>query len=316
MTHRFSLVLAMALAVCAAACRDSLSSSSRSVLLANTSLAGAFATVPVGYTSAQTTYDASAEGAGPFFPGGPMDGLGHGPGPGLGGGMGPMIGGGLGMDFLGGPGLGHDFGHGPRGDPDLDDSSCAYSASTGRVTCAPVTDRGLTITRSSSYTDASGAPQSAFDSLTTNAINTQVSVSGTITRRDSSTTTINDASDRTVSGLAKGSTQHVVNGTAAGSELSTGRDNAGTFTALRASADTIRGVTIPVSDVGHLYPTAGTIIRVMSVTLTPAGGMATTSTRREVVTYNGTSTAQMVITQDGTTKTCSLPMPFGRPTCQ
>jgi hypothetical protein len=234
----------------------------------------------------------------------------------MGGGFGPMIGGGLGGDFLGGLGLGHDFGHGSRGDPDLDNANCAYGAATGRVTCDPVTNRGLTIVRSSAYTDASGASQSAFDSVTTNTIDTRVQVTGTITRRDSSTTTINNASDRTVSGLAKGSTKHTVNGTASGNELSNGRDSSGTFTAQRTAADTVRGIVVPVSDTGHTYPTAGAIIRVMAVTVTHTGGSVQASTRREVVTYDGSSTAQMVITQDGTTKTCTLPLPFGRPTCQ
>jgi hypothetical protein len=53
----------------------------------------------------------------------------------------------------------------------------------------------------------------------------------------------------------------------------------------------------------------------MKVVMT-SGGTTTTSTRREVITFNGTATATAVITQDGTTKTCSLPLPMGRPTCQ
>lgn len=277
-------------------------------------LDAAFATVPVGYTMAQTSYDASAEGSGPMFPGGPMHGLGRGPGPGMGGGFGGMIGGGLGGDFLGGRGLGPDFGHGPRGDPDANSTSCAFNAASGRAECAPVTERGLTVTRSIAWSDASGAVQSAFDSVTTNTINTRVTVTGTVTRRDSATSTINASSNRTVGGLAKGSTAHTVNGTAAGSEVTTGKDTAGTFTASRVSADTIAGVRIPVSDTGRTYPTAGTITRVMSVTVTRSSGV-TTSSRREVITYDGTATAKMVITQDGTTRTCTLPLPFGRPTC-
>ena len=42
---------------------------------------------------------------------------------------------------------------------------------------------------------------------------------------------------------------------------------------------------------------------------------STTKERREVVTYNGTATASLVITQDGTTKTCTLPLPHGKPSC-
>jgi hypothetical protein len=314
MKRCFSLALAGAAILATAACSDLFATKKAQPAAMN--LSAAFATVPVGYTLAQTTYDNSAEGTGPFFPQSPMGEMGHGLGASIGGGFGPMIGGGLGADFLGGLGLGHDFGRGPLGDPDLNSTSCSYSAATGRVACNPVTNRGLTTVRSSAYTDVTGAPQSAFDSVTTNTINTQVQVTGTITRRDSSTSTITNTSDRTVGGLAKGSTQHTVNGTAAGNELSNGTDSTGAFTALRTAADTTRGIIVPVSTAGQTYPIAGTIIRVMAVTVTQAGGSPQTSTRREVITYDGSSTAQMVITQDGTTKTCTLPLPFGRPTCQ
>ncbi len=311
---RLTLVTAAVLAT--AACGDL--TSTRNAQLTNPDLAVAFATVPVGYTITQATYDNSAEGVGPFFPRGPMGGLGRGPGPGMGGGFGPMIGGGLGGAFLGGLGLGHDFGFGHRhGDPDLDgDDNCAFSAATGRVTCAAVTERGLTVTRSIALTDAAGKAQSEFDGNTTNTINTRVQVKGTVTRRDSATTTIDNSSDRTVSGLAKGSTKHTVDGTAAGNEVTSGKDSTGNFTATRLAADTVRGVTIPVSDTGHTFPTAGTIIRVMSVSVTRPSGTPTTSSRREVITYDGSSTAHLVVTQDGTTRTCTLPLPFGRPTCQ
>ncbi len=38
-------------------------------------------------------------------------------------------------------------------------------------------------------------------------------------------------------------------------------------------------------------------------------------TRREVVTYDGSRTASIVITQDGETTTCSVPLPRGRLSC-
>jgi hypothetical protein len=126
---------------------------------------------------------------------------------------------------------------------------------------------------------------------------------------------MNNSSDRTVSGLARGSTAHTVNGTAAGSELTNGKDSSGTFAALRTAADTIRGVVVPVVDTGRTYPRAGTVIRVMQVSVSRPGSASAISSRREVITYDGSATAQLVITQDGTAKTCTLPLPFGRPTC-
>jgi hypothetical protein len=49
--------------------------------------------------------------------------------------------------------------------------------------------------------------------------------------------------------------------------------------------------------------------------VTFAGQSPESRSRREVITYNGTSTATIVITENGATKTCQLPLPHGRPNC-
>ena len=54
----------------------------------------------------------------------------------------------------------------------------------------------------------------------------------------------------------------------------------------------------------------------MKVTLARDGSSPVSSTRREVITYDGSTTATVVITQDGTTQTCTLPLPRGRMSCQ
>lgn len=166
--------------------------------------------------------------------------------------------------------------HSGRGHDDIrgsdDDAVCTFTAN--RLECTE-TEHGLTVTRSTQYLTSAGAVQGAFDSLTTNSVNVKTSVSGTLTRHDIATATIQHASDRTVTGLAAGSTQRTVNG----------------------------------------YPTAGTVIRNMSATVTVAGGSPTATVRREVITFDGSPTARIVITHDGTTKTCTLPLPSGRPTC-
>jgi hypothetical protein len=116
--------------------------------------------------------------------------------------------------------------------------NCAYDASTGRVACAPETNNGLTITRSVAYTDVAGNTQQAFDSTTTDIINSQVQVSGTREGRNGNTSTVEHSSDRTVSGLAEGS------------------DSTGTFEAVRVIGDTIQGIVVPVSTNGQSYPIA------------------------------------------------------------
>jgi hypothetical protein len=304
MIRRLTRALAGALTLASlGACSDGVTDPTA----ADGSLAAAFLSVPLGFESAVSTFDPGTTGGLSAF--NPREHRGRGGPDGR-----SMMGGGLGGLFLGG-GFPGGFGHGRHGDPILPDD-CAFSASTGRVTCETETRRGLTIERSAAYTDANGAVQQAFDSVTTNTINTRVSVSGTITRRDSLTTTVQHASDRTVSGLARGSTQRTVNGTSAGQETTIGSDTSGTFTVLRVAGDTTQNVVIPVSrGTTRSYPTAGTIIRSMRVSVTRAGATST-ATRREVVTYDGSATASVQITKDGVTTTCTLPLPRGRLSCR
>jgi hypothetical protein len=175
---------------------------------------------------------------------------------------------------------------------------------------------GLTVTRVSKITTAAGVVQEKPDS-TTNTIVSTVTVSGTVTRRDSSKSEVNESSTQTVTGLAKGSAQRTVNGTSAGTETTTGTSKQGAFTAKRVAGDTITGVVIPAPTAGtRTYPTAGTVIRSMTVTVTISGQSPATSSRREVITYDGSATAKVVITHDATTQNCTLPLPRGHLTCQ
>jgi hypothetical protein len=210
-----------------------------------------------------------------------------------------------------------------------------------------VTRHGLTITRSAAYADASGAVQEAFDSVTTNTVNLRAAVTGTLTfaARDggdgaregrhhrgragsrgrllgdtarilSATTAVDIASDRTVSGLAQGSSQRTVNGTSQGVETTTGTSSRGEFTATRTIADTTTGLVIPVRVERGAYPTAGTVIRTMTASLAYAGASPVSVSRREVVTYDGSATAHITITENGTMRSCTRALPRGALTCQ
>ncbi|HEY8164024.1 MAG TPA: hypothetical protein VIF83_00585 [Gemmatimonadaceae bacterium] len=271
-------------------------------------LSNAFLTLPAGFTSTTNSFASDGSSSTAFFP--RFDGGGRGRGPG-GHGPGGGLMGGLGLEFFGGIGFGRGFGHGPFGGGPLSDD-CTYSSSTGVVTCSS-TRNGLTITRTFAFTNSAGTAQSSPDS-TTNKVVTHSDVSGTVTRRDSSVSTVHHVSDQTVTGLAVGSTQRTVNGASRGDESTTGNSSSGAFTAVRAVGDSIRGLVIPLENGRPTYPTAGTVIRQMKVTVTIAG-QATTKERREVITYDGSNTATLVIMQDGTTKTCKLPLPRGIPSC-
>lgn len=170
------------------------------------------------------------------------------------------------------------------------------------------------------FTDTAGHAQPARDGAT-NTTETKIAASGTITRdghddaEHADTSTVAFHSDRIVGGLAKGSASHTVSGTSAGTEMTVGTSDSVHFTSLRTIGDTTTGLVIPIQDGRPTFPTAGTVIRSMSVTVTMGSGTPTTASRREVITYDGTSTAKVVITKNGTTQNCTLPLPHGRLTC-
>lgn len=308
-------------------------------------LTGAFSTVPVGYgdltSSFVGTSAASVPSAG-FWLGGGREGRMD---------RGSFMGGGLQGAFSGegggfGRGLAGPFGGGLN-------CTSTFNATTGRVVCEAVTQNGLTINRSAQYKNAAGTVQQAFDTASTNSVNIQSTVTGSVVYdstaggRDgkgggpggrgracwgvgrglgglllgdtativSATTTVNNTSDRTTSGLASGSTQRTVSGTSRGQESTTGVSSRGNFTATRVAGDTTTNLVIPVSTSGATYPTAGTVIRAMQASLTYAGQAATTVSRREVITYDGSATAKVVITENGTTKNCTRPLPRGELSC-
>ena len=310
---------------------------------AASALNAAFTTAPVGYGDLSSSFVA---GTAASFDG---SSLWVGGGRGASFGRGPMMGGGLGEAFLGGVGFGRGFGHhGPFGGG----LGCngTFNAATGRVVCASVTTRnGLTVTRSAAYTTASGTVQQAFDTLTTNSVNLQTTVAGTVTfSRDSSSeggrhgrgwghgrghfgrllgdtatilsasTTVNSTSSRTVTGLAQGSTARTVSGASSGTESTTGTSSRGAFTATRTVGDTTTGLVVPVrtaSEAERSYPTAGTVIRASQATLSYAGSAPVTKSRREVITYDGTATATVTITENGATRSCTRTLPRGNLVC-
>ncbi|QJR34010.1 hypothetical protein [Gemmatimonas groenlandica] len=267
----------------------------------------AFSTAPAGLDLVSSSYAPSDSSGMPW--GGPGRGRGGGPG------MGGFMGGGLGDAFIGGAAPGR----GPHGGPfgiRIDDS-CVYSAGTGDLTCGPTVKNGLTVTSIYTIKNAAGAAQSAIDSLTTNSVRVRTAVTGTATRsrEGSVTATVNNSGDRTVTGLAAGSTQRTVNGTSQGNETANGTNRDGkTFSSVRTAADTTTGLVIPVSATTQTYPTAGTVTRRMKVIMT-IDGTSSTRERREVITYDGTATAKLQITENGATKNCTVALPRGRPSC-
>lgn len=321
------------------ACADFLGTGSDTPSVSQ-SLTAAFSTVPVGFSNNASTYGGDADGQASLWLPGPG---------GRAFGREGLMGGGLGDGFAGaisasaapmgggrrGP-FGGRFGGAPR--------TCegTFNAGTGWFVCTPITNNGITANQQIQYKNTAGTVQSAYDTATTNSVQVKTTVAGTVSFvRDSSrggwggrkgpphmghlvgdsttiltaNTTLSHASDRTVAGLASGSTKRTVNGTSQGEESTTGTSSRGTFTAKRVAADTSKGVEIPIESGKPTYPTAGTVIRVMNATVTFAGATPVTASRREVITYDGSATAKVVITINGETKNCTMALPRGRPSC-
>lgn len=281
----------------------------------STEAAAALAAAPISFDQLSTSFVGSSNEQDGFMPSGEHEMEGDHHDGGFGPGWGALMGGGIGEGWIGGIGFGSGFGHGPFGDFD-EDESCAFSATSNRLECGPETHGGLTVTRSFSFLDASGAVQQKFIWGTTNTVNVQRTVSGTRKHHETATSTVNSSSDLTVTGLAAGSTQRTVDGKAAGTETTTGTKDGVAFTATRVAGDTTSGLIIPIQDGRPTFPTAGTVIRAMEATITHDGQAPSTSSRREVVTFDGSSTAKVVITQDGVTKNCTKPLPHGPLSCQ
>jgi hypothetical protein len=333
-TVRTGLLLAATLS--AGACADFISSGTPEPQLSD-ALTSAFSTVPVDFSNAATSYAGEADGVSSLWlPGANARAFGRS----------GLMGGGLNDNFAGAVSAGRGFGHhGPFGGRGAGARSCngAFNAATGWFVCDPITRNGITINQQMQYKTTAGAIQPAFDTASTNSVQVQGTVAGTISFvRDSSrgpswggrkgpphigrlvgdsttiltaNTTLNHRSDRTVAGLATGSTRRTVNGTALGEESTTGTSSKGNFTARRVAADSTRGLVIPIVDGGKTYPTAGTVIRVMTASVTFANAAPVTASRREVITYDGTDIAKIVITINGDTKNCTMQLPKGRLNC-
>lgn len=312
MRNQLSIILTAGAALALGACASDMGTSP----IASTEAAAALMTAPISFDQINTSFVGSSSLTDGFMPSGDGPGWGGHRGDGeRGPGWGAFMGGGIGEAWIGGIAFGRGIGRGPFGDID-DDDNCAFSTSTNRVECAQTMHGGLTVSRSFSFLDASGAVEQAFDTAKTNTVNVKTTVTGTRQHHETVSSTVNSSSDFTVSGLASGSTQRTVDGVAAGTETTTGTRDGVPFTATRLAGDTTKGLVIPLQDNRPTYPIAGTVIRGMQATITPNGATPSMSSRREVITYDGSATATVVITQDGVTKNCTKPLPHGRLTCQ
>jgi hypothetical protein len=155
-------------------CQDANPTAAPASALSRATLTAALSSVPIGFGDLATSYvgtPVSAAGNAGLWIGGGRDASFN---------RGDLMGGGLHDAFTGGIGFG---GRGGQRGPFGGGLPCTgtFNASTGRVACADETRNGVTTSRSAQYLNAAGTAQQAFDTLTTNSVNTQSKVIGTIT---------------------------------------------------------------------------------------------------------------------------------------
>lgn len=180
-------------------------------------------------------------------------------------------------------------------------SSCPFVEATGWFTCADRVRGPWTSGRRYQFLDAQGRAQPGYDAVATAAATFDWTVRGTFDRGRWDGTSERRRSV-TFSGLAGTETQVTMNGTGTDARNRTrfARPGApgGSASAERSyemsATLRIENVVVPVPRLATGWPTSGTITRTFTGTRTGPGGTRTVE-RTAVVTFDGTSTASLVV---------------------
>lgn len=180
---------------------------------------------------------------------------------------------------------------------------CAYSSTTGRITCPDVTRNGVTISRSYALFDAADNPQERRDANTAK-INARVWARGTV-EQDAARITIDRRSDLTTTGVQAGSPGRTLNGTEQGTSAMERPTTRGTARSTVVFGDTTLNLVVPHPGSDRRWPLSGTVIRAHSGTRTVDGQSDTRSfSYRAVFVYDGSNTVKVTITANGVTRSC------------
>lgn len=186
---------------------------------------------------------------------------------------------------------------------------CAYSATSQRFECAPVTTNGLTITRSYALLDASGQALSTPNPATIAAIRTITDVKGTATPPGAAvpSITIDRHEDATMSDLH--AAVHVLNGTST-QKLSFALAGS-TYNSNEAS--TTANLKLPQPTAAVHWPLGGTITTDRTITITGLSAVPS----HEVLSFDGTSVMTLTMTSGALTRTCKIDLskPGTPPVC-
>lgn len=179
---------------------------------------------------------------------------------------------------------------GPGGGP----FALGLLARLGAWDCNRETRPNFDVTRTCTYKDAAGNPQSAYDPVTTASVIVHAAVSGELERGRWSAT-VDRVRDLTVTGLAGAETEMTWNGTGSGAVTRVRVAEDGTTRRYEMNTTaTITNVVIPVPRTATSWPKSGTISK--KVVVKRADG--TTVERVVTITFNGTQTATVTVNGD------------------
>lgn len=176
-------------------------------------------------------------------------------------------------------------------------SGCTLNAATGRFDCPPVTNNGLTLTRSFAFYNAAGQSLSKWNDTTVASVNLTTTESG-VRANTTGADTISGSRNMTVSGLAGHNTTRTWNGTGSRSVGGYYTDSAASRTYDHSENATFTNVLVTLPRSANPYPTSGSISRQVNAagTVTKGGKSRSFSASRTVtVTFNGTEFVPMTI---------------------
>jgi hypothetical protein len=177
--------------------------------------------------------------------------------------------------------------------------------------------RGMNVTRTITFFDAAGAKQERYDSLTTARVVTdeQVSATNTMTVNGNQRATTMEATHHAeVSGLAGRETSVTLNANGTSKVTMAATRNGKAITTTVAARDVTKDLVVPVPRVRGAFPKSGTVTSERTVSATD-GTNRVERAYREVITFDGSASARVTITANGTTKSCTLALDTGRLAC-
>lgn len=162
----------------------------------------------------------------------------------------------------------------------------------------------LTVSRTCTFTDASGATQASYDPTTTATARIQTEVEGEH-GRDGWSATLHRTSDLTITGLAGAETRRTWNGTGRETVSRSRHADGAVVRAYTLETDvTIDAVVMPVPMGPDTWPLSGSITRTISGSITEGPRAGQSFERTVTITFDGT--AQATLTVGGETFTVNL----------